>query len=482
MGTKTGDHAVVLGGSIGGLLAARVLSDSYHRVTVIDRDDLTGSGMDPRPAVPWSVHIHALLERGRQILEELFPGFVDDLLALGVPVGDYGTTCHYYFNGRMFAEAETGMACVGANRPVLEHQIRTRVTGIPGVTLRERTDIVGLVATGDNARITGVRVQPRDGADPGRGTDPGPGAVSGPGAAEIIHADLVVDATGRASRTPRWLEELGYERAPEEKVHMDLTYTTMDFTGPLPHDPLGDDIALVPTATPARPRGAIFARLADRYALTLTGIRGDRAPTDREGFLDYARTLPIPDIHQAVRDAEQRGPAGSFRFPASVRHRYERLRRFPAGYLVIGDAACIFNPVYAQGMTVAAMGATVLRRHVAEGREPRADAYFRDLAKVTDAPWSMSAAADLGYPGVRGRRTLATRMANLYVTKVQAAAAHDAVVARSFIRTISLVDPPQSLMTPSMMRRVLLGTGSRTASGPADRAPAPSSGPPPTAG
>ncbi|GLF98773.1 FAD-dependent oxidoreductase [Streptomyces yaizuensis] len=447
MVTRTGDHAVVLGGSIGGLLAARVLSESYHRVTVIDRDDLTGSGMSPRPAVSWSIHIHALLERGRRILEELFPGFVDDLLALGVPVGDYGTTCHYYFNGRMLAETETGMACVGANRPVLEHGIRTRVAALPGVVLRERTDIVGLVASADRGRITGVRVQPRAGVD------------GAPGGEEIVEADLIVDATGRASRTPRWLEEFGYERAPEEKVHMDLTYTTMDFVGPLPHDPLGDDIALVPTATPDRPRGAIFARLSDRYALTLTGIRGDRPPTDPEGFLAYTRTLPIPDIYEAVRDAEQRGPAGSFRFPASVRHRYERLRRFPAGYLVVGDAACTFNPVYAQGMTVAAMGAIVLREHLRRGAEPRAEAFFRDLAKVTDAPWNMSAAADLGYPGVRGRRTLATRMGNLYVRKVQAAAANDAVVARSFIRAISLVDPPQALMKPSLMRRVFFGPG-----------------------
>ncbi|WP_162793330.1 FAD-binding monooxygenase [Streptomyces globosus] len=465
MGTKGGEHAVVLGGSIGGLLAARVLADAYDRVTVIDRDDLTGAGMGLRPAISWAHHIHALLERGRTIIEDLFPGFLDDLLALGVPVGDFGMTCHYYFNGRMMVPAETGMACVAANRPVLENRIRTRVAALPGVTLRERTDILGLVASSDRRRITGVRVQGRDPDDGGA-----------PGAEEAIDADLVVDATGRATRTPRWLGELGYERAPEERIRMDLTYTTMDFTGPLPFDPLGDDIALVPTATPALPRGAIFARLADRYALTLTGILGDRAPTDREGFLAYAASLPVPQIHEAVRDAEQRGPAHSFRFPASVRFHYERLSRFPAGYLVLGDAACIFNPVYAQGMTVAAMGATVLAKHVGKGAEPRSADYFRDLSRVIDAPWAMSAAADLGYPAVRGRRTVATRMANLYMPRVQAAAAHDPVVARGFIRTASLVDPPQSLMRPSMVGRVLFGRKPAAPAAPAaPRVPAPSS-------
>lgn len=446
MPRRVGDHVVVLGGSIGGLLAARVLSEAYSLVTVIDRDDLAGAGREPRGAVPWGGHIHALLERGRRILEDLFPGFLNELIDLGVPVGDYGTTCHYYFNGVMLAEAETGMACVGANRPVIEERIRMRVASLPGVVFRERTDIVGLDSDRDGRRVTGVRVQ-------GHG-DAG-------GTEEVIPADLVVDATGRASRSPRWLQELGYGRVPEEKIGIDLTYTTMDFTGPLPEDPLGDDIALVPTATPRRPRGAIFARLADRYALTLTGIRGDRAPTDREGFLSYTRTLPIPDIHDAVREAEQRAPATSFRFPFSVRRRYERLGSLPGGYLILGDAVCVFNPVYAQGMTVAAMGATVLREHVSRGTEPEPKAYFRDLSKAIDAPWSMSASADLAYPGVTGRRTLLTRAAALYMNRVQAAAAVDPEVARAFIRTISLVDPPRSLMRPSMVRRVLRTGGVR---------------------
>lgn len=442
MGTATGRHAVVLGGSIAGLLAARVLSDHYDHVTVVDRDDLTGAGTEVRSAVPWGVHIHALLERGRRILEDMFPGFLDDLIERGVPVGDYGTTCHYYFNGRMFAEAETGMACVGANRPVIEERIRARVLALPQVALRERTDIVGLVASPDAARIIGARVHPRT----------GPGD---PGEEEVLHADLVVDATGRASRTPRWLEELGYQRPAEDQVRMDLTYTTMDFIGPLPSDPLGEDIALVPTATPGRPRGAIFARLSDRYALTLTGINGDRAPVDREGFMEYASSLPVREIHDAVGKAEQRAPASSFRFPASVRRRYERMNRLPAGYLAIGDAVCVFNPVYAQGMTVAAMGAEVLGRHLAEQPRPDPHAFFRDLATELDAPWTMSASADLGYPQVRGKRTLATRLANRYMARVQAVAATDPDVARAFIRTISLIDPPQSLMTPRIMRRLV---------------------------
>jgi 2-polyprenyl-6-methoxyphenol hydroxylase-like FAD-dependent oxidoreductase len=439
MGNTIDDHAVVLGGSVAGMLAARMLSASYRQVTVIDRDDMAATG-GPRTAVPQGHHIHALLGRGQQILDELFPGFTAELEAAGVPTGDFGTSLSWYFNGRMMEKSETGLVCVAAGRPLLEERIRARVLARPGVVVRERTDIVGLVTTADHGRVTGVRIQ-----RPGE-------------AEEFLAADLVVDATGRGSRTPRWLEEMGYARPAEERIEMDLTYTTCDFEGPLRNDPIGDDIALLPVATPEIPRGAIFARLADRYAVSLTGILGDRPPTDHEGFLDYVRSLPVPEIYEAVRDAEPMGPAMSFRFPASVRRRYERLGRFPERFLVVGDAACIFNPVYGQGMTVSAIGATVLGRHLEAGVAPDGGAYFRDLARVVDAPWDMAAGADLGFPRVRGRRTFMTRTGNAYIPRLQAAAVDDPTLTRAFLRTAALVDPPQALMRPSVIGRVLRGT------------------------
>jgi 2-polyprenyl-6-methoxyphenol hydroxylase-like FAD-dependent oxidoreductase len=433
-------HAVVLGGSIAGSLAARVLSGHYARVTVVDRDELTGA-TGPRHAIPQGHHIHALLARGQQILDELFPGFTAGLVAEGVPIGDFGTSLSWYFNGRMIRKEETGLVCVAAGRPLLEDRVRRRVMELPNVTYREGTDIRGLTASPDRTQITGVRVQ-----------GPDPGARE-----EVLEADLVVDATGRGSRTPRWLAELGYPRVPEERVGMDLTYTTCDFRPPLPFDPIGADIALIPVATPAMRRGAIFARLPDRYAISLTGILGDRPPADYGGFLDYVRTLPVPEIYKAVQDAEPFGEPHTFRFPASIRRRYERLSRLPAGLLVIGDAACVFNPVYGQGMTVAAIEALVLSRHVAAGR-PKAGPYFRDLAKVIDAPWDMSAGSDLGFPGVQGRRTVKTRMGNLYIPRLLTAAVTDGELSRSFLRAAGLVDPPQALMRPSVMSRVLLPT------------------------
>ncbi len=450
------DHAVVLGGSIAGLLAARVLADTCEQVTVVDRD-VFSEVIQPRQAVPQGHHIHALLARGQQIFEEIFPGFTDELISRGVPVGDFGMSLSWYFNGKMIRKAHTGLVCMAAGRPLLETYIRGRVRAMPNVTFRENTSIRGLVTPTVPSRITGVRIQGPDASAP----------------EEVLDADLVVDTTGRGSRMPHWLEELGYGRVEEERVAMDLTYTTCDYRAPLSFDPIGEDIAIIPVATPAMPRGAIFARMPDRYAISLTGILGDRPPTDREGFLEYIKSLPVPEIYQAARRAEPLGTPATFRFPASIRRHYERLPKLPGGLLAMGDAACIFNPVYAQGMTAAAVEALVLAGHLAEG-SPQPAGYFRALARVIDAPWDMSAGADLGFKGTKGRRTLKVRMGNIYIPRLQAAAVTDGFLSAAFLRTAGLVDPPQALLRPGVVARVLFSRsgGPAIATGrPATRLP-----------
>lgn len=436
MDTELGDHAVVLGASMAGLLAARTLSGRYRRVTLVERDTIRDRA-GARPAVPQGVHIHALLARGQQILDQFHPGFTEELVAAGAPVGDFGTSLAWYFNGQMIKKTRTGLICLAAGRPMLEAHLRARTLALPGVELRENTDIVGLYAP-DPARVSGARIRSRaEGAEE-----------------EILEADLVVDATGRGSRTPRWLEELGYPAVEQEKVTMDLTYTTCDFKGPLKTDPIGEDIALLPVATPDMPRGAIFARLPDRYAVSLTGILGDKPPTDHEGFLEYVKTLPVPEIYDAVRDAEPMGPPQSFHFPASVRKRFERMSRLPDRYLVIGDAAAVFNPVYGQGMTVAAIEATVLDRQLRDG-VPSPKTFQKGIAKVIDGPWDMAAGADLGFPGVQGRRTAKVRAGNVFVPRLQAAAVTDEVLSNAFLRAAGLIDPPEALMRPGVVGRVL---------------------------
>ncbi|MFG3052259.1 NAD(P)/FAD-dependent oxidoreductase [Kitasatospora sp. NPDC048239] len=455
MGTHVGDRAVVLGGSMAGLLAATVLAESFAEVLVVDRDELSGVA-GPRRGVPHGRHAHGLVARGQQVLEGLYPGLTEELRTAGVRPGDFSSDIRWYFNGYRLASGHTGLLSVPATRPVLEYHVRGRVQAIPGITFLEQYDILGLETTADRRRVTGARVQRQ-----------------GSGSPEVLHADLVLDITGRGSRTPVWLEELGYPRPEETRVKIDLAYTTRHFQ--LDSDPFGDDLAIIPVATPAHPRGAFFYRLPgedNRVELSLTGVLGDHPPTDPEGFLAYTRSLPVPDIYEAIRDAKPIDDAVMFKYPASVRRHYERLPRFPDGFLVMGDAVCSFNPVYGQGMTVAGLEALALRDRLRRGALPDARQFFTEIATVIDAPWDFAAGADLGYRGVEGRRTPKIRMANAYVNRLHHAATHDAELTAAFIRAAGLVDAPESLMRPGTLLRVLRHSLRRPVGAPS-AAPAP---------
>jgi 2-polyprenyl-6-methoxyphenol hydroxylase-like FAD-dependent oxidoreductase len=437
MHTQIGDRAVVLGAGMAGLLAAQVLADAYGQVMVIDRDQLPETSRHRR-GVPHGRHLHALAARGQQVLEELFPGLTAELVAHGAPAGSLLANARLYLSGHRLRQADTGLVLLCASRPFLEAHVRARVRALPNVTLLDRCDVVGLTATPDGRRVTGARVLRRaDGS-----------------AEELVGADLVVDASGRGSRAPVWLEALGYARPAKDQVRIGLGYATRTYR--LPPDALQGDLAVLQAATPQHPRTGALQRLeGNRWMLTLAGILGDHPPTDPDGFLAFAQSLRFPDIHEAVRNAEPLDDPVPFRFPASVRHHYERLNRFPDGLLVLGDAVASFNPIYGQGMSVAAVEALALRRHLERGTEPQPRRWFRNLAQVVDVPWDMSAGGDLVFPGVPGRRTLKVRLVSAYLTRLHAAAAHDASLASAFIRVAGLVAPPQTLLRRQVAVRVL---------------------------
>ncbi|MGR6975156.1 FAD-dependent oxidoreductase [Streptomyces cynarae] len=435
MTDRVGERAVVLGGSMAGLLTARVLADSYDEVLVVERDAIEGTST-ARKGVGQGRHVHGLLARGQQILDELFPGFTRDAVEAGIPTGDLGEL-RWFFNGRRLSPGTTGLICVSATRPVLESRVRDRVVALPAVTVLERHDIVGLVTDDTRDTVTGVRVQPHEA-----------------GATErTIEADLVVDATGRGSRTPLWLEEFGYERPEEERIRIDLSYTTRRFR--LRDETVLDgDLSINPVSSPSHRRGAFLSRIEDGLVVvSLTGVLGDSAPADLAGFLEWARTLPVSDIHDVIHDAEPVDDGAVFRYPASQRRRYERLSRFPGRLLVLGDAACSFNPVYGQGMTVAALEALVLREHLSRGEvDPKA--FLADIAQVIEVPWQFSAGADLGYPEVEGERTPEWEASGAFMAALHAAAVVDGEVTATFMRVAGLVDTPDALMRPDMLRRV----------------------------
>ena len=456
MHNTSGNQAIVLGASMAGLLAARVLSERFEHVVVIERDVLPPAG-EHRPGVPHGRHLHGLHPHGREILDELFPGFTGSLVASGAVRCDILGDARWQLSGHQLRRTDIGVPGLFASRPFIEGHIRALVRRLPGVRFVEDSSVCGLITTADKRTVTGVQVR-------------------GPGGEEAeIAGDLVVDATGRGSRTPVWLAELGYQRPAQDQVKVGLGYATRNYR--LRPGAMGGDQMILTAAMPANPRlGVLAVTEGGNYMLTVGGVCGNYPPTDPAGFDEFVAKLPSPDIAAAIAGAEPLDDPVPFRFAASVRRRYERLAAFPAGLLVIGDAVCSFNPAYGQGMTVAATEAMTLRGLLASRTVPDARRYFRAIAAAIDVPWDLAVGADLAFPEVPGERPAKVRLVNAYMPRLHAAAAHDGALAAALIRVIGLMDRPEGLLRPDRVLRVLRGAllhRSRPALAPAAPAASP---------
>lgn len=430
---------MVLGAGIGGLLAARVLADSYDRVTVVERDALPHA-VQNRRGVPQGQHVHAVLSRGAHIMEELLPGLLDQLVADGAPLlSDYARRLHFAPAGHLVSRHAAGLpATYMTSRPFLETHLRDRVRALPTVDIRDGHDVAGLTTAG--ARVTGVRIQRRGAAE------------------ETLAAELVVDCLGRGSRTPTWLAELGYARPAEDQVPVQIRYASTRLRlrpGAIP------ELLTFVGATPERPSTvAVFAYEHDTWQFSVSGYVGHHPTPSLAGMIDFVEAQTPPHIVAALREAEQLTDVATFAYPASRRRRYEGLRRFPTGLLVLGDAICSFNPVYGQGMSVAALQAIELRRCLARGEKDLARRFFRAAARPIDVAWKLSAGGDLSLPQIKAPRPLPVRLVNAYIKRLLAVAEHDPAVAIAFLRVNMFLSPPPSLMRPAIMVKVL--TGGRT--------------------
>lgn len=467
-----GSHAIVVGAGIAGLLAASVLCEAFPRVTIYDRDMLPDAPA-ARPCVPQGRQAHGLHARGVSALDELLPGFRDEMLAAGGVDGDVLADIHWYLDGRLARRAPAGLRGIGMTRRGLERMIRSRVEKLPGVKIVARRGVDGLVVEGE--KVAGVCLRPvtRD--------DPANQPASGP--VQIVLADLVVDAAGRGSRTPAWLAELGYPQPRESRLPVDLVYVTRHYRR-LPGQ-LGGITGVAVVPYPGHRRGAaLIGQEGDQWVLTLAGMLGEDPPTDDEGMLAYASSLVGPEIASVMRASGALDSPAKMRFPASVRRHYDKLDRMPSGLIVMGDALCSLNPVYAQGMTVSALQALALRKALADsgrrkeaGGNPRTRArragtgqlekrFFRAAGKLVSAAWAMSVAGDLRFPEVEGKRRPADRLVNAYLTQLRAAASVDPEVGRVFVRVANMVDRPSRLLSPAVIARVFLAAGERGAARP----------------
>lgn len=429
----TNTHAVVLGGSIAGLLAAHVLARHFGHVTLVERDLFPALG-EPRKGVPQSRQLHGLLAGGRRALDALFPGFSEGLIARGALDVDVGTCGDFVVEGRALPRHETGLRCLLMSRPLIEGQIRALVLAQPNVSAREQWSAQGLL--GDRDAVTGVRLTRVQSTE-----------------SEALTADLVVDATGRGSRLPDWLLELGAPVPREERVVVNIHYTSC-VVRRKPSDLGGDDVCIINPDPSSLRAGAALALEHDRYIVALTGYLDEPAPTNHEDFLAFARSLKVQKLYDMLRLAEPLSEPAKMRFSASQRRRYERLRGMPRGLLVCGDALCSFNAIYGQGMTVAALEARALDACLSAGSARLFERFTHAAAKLVDVPWSIVVGGDYGFEGVAGERTLSIRIMNAFMRRLTAVAAEDPVVSTAFLTVMHLCAPPSRLFAPDVLWRV----------------------------
>lgn len=434
---QIGKHAVVIGASMGGLLAARALSDFYAVVTVLERDAFPLSDV-PRKGVPQGRHPHGLLARGRHVIENFFPGWTDQVVASGGARGDIAADVSWIGHGVTIKSAPSEMVGLLASRPVLEGHVRRRLMALSNVRVIENCVVQGLIADDANTAIKGVR------------------ARVGNGAEHAIMADLVVDASGRGSLSPAWLEGLGFAKPAEERIDIGIGYTTRVYRR-RPADLDGRLAVVIAGSGPNWRNGVILYQAEDRWIVAIGGYFGDHAPDDEQMFAAFAGSLPTSDIYDIVSRAEPLGDFVRYRYPANLRRRYERLERFPGGYLVFGDAICSFNPVYGQGMTVAAQEAARLGECLRAGEADLARRFFAAASTVIDTPWDIAVGNDLRHPQVVGPRSAKVRFINWYIGKLHAAARYDSKLATAFLEVANLEAPPARLLRPAIVMRVIRG-------------------------
>lgn len=428
------DHAIVLGGSMAGLLTARVLSNYFQRVTIIEKDTLKERRV-VRKGVPQGHQLHIVLAKGLQIMEAYFPGLTAELAAGGAVVSDdLALDMCWFANGGYRPQAATGLKSVMLTRPFLEKTIRMRAAEVPNIIIAEGTRVAGLCSDSRGQRITGVRLAGRP--------------------EQELQADLVIDTTGRGSKSPAWLAEIGYAQPEVEEVHVKIRYASR-----LYRRPRGFRTLIVTGGHPpfkAR-QGAVQPVEGERLIVTLHGRGDENPPEDPAGFEAHARALLTSDIADVMEGLEPLGDIVAYNIPRTRWFHYENLSSFPAGYLVLGDAVCALNPVYGQGMTSAAMQVEVLDRLLEKRplNETFWKPFFKQIAQVVGNPWQLTVGEDFLYPQTEGKPPSMPGFVAAYFRRLMQVANRDSKVFQALFNVMHLVKQPTSLFHPDIVWRVL---------------------------
>ena len=438
IGNKKYNHTVVIGGSIAGLLTARVLANYFQQVTIVEHDRLDEKTIE-RAGVPQSHHVHALLTQGQRLLEQLFPGINDDLDAAGAPKVNW--TADFLFLGLFgwFPRFPGDLVTRTVSRQLLENIVRKHLKNYPNVQFITPAKVTGFLTNSNQTHITGI-------------------CFSSNNTTKTLTAELVVDASGRNSQTPKWLESLGYPQPQETIVNSFLGYASRWYQAP--EDFRSDWKVLMMSYSPYETtKGGVIYQIENNcWIVTMAGIAKDYPPTDEAGFLEFVRHLRNPIIYETIKDAQPLSSIYGYRRTENRWRHYEKLPKFPEGLAVLGDAVCAFNPIYGQGMTVAALGAFTLDQclHESQSLTGFGKRFQKRLAKINQVPWLIATGEDFRWSTTEGGQpNLITKLMHRYLDLVIQLSVESPQVYQVFLEVLHLVKSPNALFQPYILLRAI---------------------------
>lgn len=434
-------RAIVIGASMGGIMVARALSDSFDEVIVLDRDPISPNP-NARKGVPQGRHIHVLLHSGQEIVSKFFPGMLEELSKKkdGIQVIDSANDFAWHHFGVWKTRFKSDIRLVLCTRPFLEFNAVKRLRKIQGVKIMGNSPVATLIYNRETTRVTGVSLE----------------------SGKSLLADLIVDATGRSSRTPQWLEEFGFKKPTEETVGIDLAYTSRLYKPPKKSSNQWRLLIQYPRSPVNWKAGFISTVEGGRWVVSLNGYFKDHAPIDDKGFLEFAKSLPRPDIYENLKKAKVDSPLSIHKIPTNRWRRYDRLSSFPKRLLVVADGVCAFNPIFGQGMSVASLEANLiseLLKTTAQESNPSLDDFSnaarKKLPKAIWLPWFLTKNLDLHYPMAKGSRMPGHSILMWYITSLLELTSVNKEAYESLLWVIHLKRGLWSILRPAILLKVI---------------------------
>ncbi len=425
--------AIVIGGSIGGMLFAKVLSEVFDSVTVIERNTLPREPR-ARKGVPQTNHAHVLLSKGLKVVDQLYPKTQEFLEERHAFKGDFGEV--YWLQHKTWKKRTiAGTPTYFANRKDLEWAIRMQFLQIKNIETLENHKAVGLMSEGK--RVIGVEVEEQDGR------------------VKVLKADFIVDASGRGSKSKEWLEKLGYGKARIDTNDVGVQYSSRYYELPEGYEDIPSFI--VSPDIPDGKQYGVFFNVGNSILLTLTGVLDEKVPTDEDGFNQFVNELEHDIIARILPYLKPMSEIYHFSYPRTQWIRYDRMKSFPENYLVVGDALCSFNPIYGQGMTVTAYEADIFRELLKKKikTDRISKPFYKKVKPIVSLAWGLSSSDMLKYPDAPGKRTFMIRFMNWYMKQVMKASGSE-YVNKKFLKVMTFLKSPATLFSPWFIFRLFL--------------------------